>query len=152
MGALQGFFQMCLVLTALLFAVNITLTSFGPTMTGMTPDEFLGLDTNMSVDLNTTTSATTSEGKSIWNVIVGTIKQVTGDIAEAVIDITGWTTLNIILRGFVNGWSVILEKIFVDELEPIGSFLWLILNIIQVMGAAYLPFAILSAWKGGGSP
>lgn len=134
-GVLERFFQISLVVCLMLFTINITLVQFGPAMVG--DDE--------AFDAITDVCNTSSEEYN-------SVKQTATEYNKPISKTPDWDCIFLQLLHYVDGYMHILDIIFFGELARIGAFLKLILGLFQAIGIAYIPFALWSAFVGGGSP
>lgn len=151
MGVMEKFFQIALFLTVVLLGVNIFLSTFGYAMTGedvfgenvygtaLDANVLSGIPQDMTVD-TTEQSGTTPETPTLEK--------------------DDWTKVWEQFQKLIVGWQTVLNHIFEniddsttgDAAEQVGLMIIYILSLFQIVGAAYIPWALLSAWKGGGSP
>ncbi len=135
-GILERFFQVALLLTLILFAMNASISVFGEVMTGeklvITTQDISGVDLNLSTSV---------------------IQQTETPFTSATQDPDTWEFVLQQLQAVGFGYRPVFDRIFNSiGLELIGTFLINILTILQVVGVAYLFWALISAWRGGGSP
>lgn len=144
MGVLERFFQISFLLTFVLLIVNSFLTTFGYAMTG---EMIVGLE-----DVNT---SSVIQGTS-----TNTVLQTSSEIGAPTTTNINWDYVWDKFVNLIGGYTKVLNHIFQnidsahsgDAAEQVGNVIIFLLVILQVAGAAYIPWALLSAWKGGGSP
>lgn len=143
MGVLEKFFQIAMVLTVMVIAINGFLITFGPSLIG--PSVQAG---NTALADGTVVDTTS------------TVEQATANIATPPSDQGNWgdvlTTFNRMFfeyRTVIGGMFANLDPTQTeDELEGVGTLIISIISMFQIIGAAYIGFAVLSAFTGGGSP
>ena len=159
MGVLERFFHITLMLTLILFAINFSLVTFGYAMTG--DDSFSGSQVVVNtLDLD-------NVGGNVQP-----IQQVNTQYDVPATDVSGYDSLIKQAGNLFGGYRIIIWKIFADiepanscdltfvgfdaecadTAEKAASMLLTLILMIQFIGFAYLPWALISAWKGGGSP
>ena len=135
-GILERFFQVALLLTLMTMSANAAIFFFGEALTG----ESFEVISNPFSD----TSLVISDSQ---------IKQVEAEAAQPTQSLATWISVLGQLAIFVAGLQLILLHILVPVgLGVIASFLVVILSFFQILGTAYLVWALVSAWRGGGSP
>lgn len=143
-GILGKFFQISMLLTMLLLVINISLITFGASLTG---DE--SLISGVVVQKIDTTSTTSSiiEQSSIEPTIPS------GNIG-------GWSLIYEQMLDLSGPYQKVLGRIFdnidpssdSDSAEQTGDMIRGIIVLFSAFGLAYIPFALWSAFVGGGSP
>jgi len=142
MSVLKDFFRIAMLLTIMTIAINIFIVNFGEGLTGQA----------IPIPESCATTSTSFNGAS-------SIKQTdTGQITSTQAEPNFGCTLDE-ASNYVTGLSKIINMIFVnidpaegDVIESFGTVLIIIITIMQVFGAAYLPWAMISAFLGGGAP
>ena len=159
MGVFERFFHITVMLTLILFAINFSLVTFGYAMTG--DDSFSGRQVAVNtLDLgNVNTDPQPIQQVGIQSDVPAT-------------DVSGYDSFIKQAGDLFGGYRIIIWKIFADiepanscdltlvgfdskcadTAEKAASMLLTLILIIQFIGFCYLPWAVLSAWKGGGSP
>lgn len=135
-GILENFFKITMVLTIILMGINMNITFFGYAMTG---DQITGLDYN-------------AFGTGIQTTADDVIEQTSSEYETSQSTNLDWLTVFNVVSGIVAGYQIVLLHIFAGDMITVGYFLVAILTMFQVIGAAYIPWALISAWRGGGSP
>lgn len=137
MSVLEKFFQVSLLLTVIILGVNIFLTAFGPSMTGD--------------DLFETGESYLSGGAASTSGNV--VEQQTSDITVPEPETSDWDNVWQQFLSLAIGFQLVVLKIFTEIGTPMFAIaLAGIVTIFQAAGGAYIVWAIISAWKGGGSP
>ena len=136
MSVLESFFRIAMVLTIITLVINAGIVTFGEALTGETinvvSDPFLGVGIEIS-------------DSEIVQSDLG------GDVPTQ--SLATWIAISAQVVLFVGGLQLILLHILTPiGLGTIAIFLATILSIFQLFGISYVIFALLSAWKGGGSP
>ena len=152
-GILEKFFQIALLLTVMLLFMNIFLATFGYALTGdATYGESIYAPVGVDTDEFLSGDPTSASGSEVWQ-----------QDSPTTIPTTNKTDWNSVWNQFVRlvyGFQTLVENIssninpatIGDPAEQVGAAVIMIVNIIQIVGAAYIPWALISAWTGGGSP
>ena len=143
MGVLEKFFQIAMVLTVMVIAINGFLITFGPSLIGQ----------NVQAGEQALTDGTSAD-------ITSTVQQQTVDRTTPASDQGNWgdvlTTFNRMFFEYQTVIGGMFENLDPtqtgDELEGVGALIIGIISMFQIIGAAYIGFAVLSAFTGGGSP
>lgn len=155
MGVFERFFHISLLLAVMLFAINLSLITFGEALTGEKTFS-LGIPTEVNVDLNITSP----------NILQSAVMPTTSAYNP-----TGLTQLIDLFGKLVGGYQLALRNIFAgidasqtceyvltfpvgcaDTAELAGGMLVTIIMLFQLIGIVYLPFALWGAAFGGGVP
>ena len=160
-GVLEGFFRICAVLMIMLLGANFFITAFGQPMTG----EKFGVDLNIgdfSIDDNEYYDINTSTVKYFPNVSgSNVIEQSSSAFSKPIGEGSDWDKVTTIFAGFVAGWQQVVIKLFSeigststehDQAMAVGGTLIMIVTLFQLIGGAYILFALWSTFVGGGSP
>ena len=136
MSILSRFFQVSLLLTLMLLSANAGIFLFGEMLTGekliVQTDPFDGVSLIISDN---------------------SIKQVEAEATTPTQSLTTWLAVLGQLTLLAVGFQLILNHILVGiGLGLIGTFIIIIISFFQIFGMAYLVWALISAWRGGGSP
>jgi len=135
-GILERFFQVTLLLTLILIAMNVSIVTFGEAMTG---EDFM-------VDANVFGGVTPG-------VAASSVEQTESAKAKPTQDEATWETVIETARELIVGYRPVFGKIFdTIGLSIIGQFLIDIITMLQVVAFAYLFWAVISGFAGGGSP
>lgn len=135
-GILERFFQVAMLLALMIMSMNVAIALFGETLTGETinveGDPFSGISIVIS-----------DSG----------VRQVEAEAATPTQSLETWIAVLTQIALLVGGFQLVLLHI----LRPVGlgliaSFIVIIISFFQILGTAYLVWALVSAWKGGGSP
>ena len=136
MGILERFFQVAMLLTLMILSMNAAIFLFGETLTGesitVQTDPFDGVSLVIS-DSGVTQTET--------------------EASSPTQSLETWLAVLAQLASLVIGFQLVLLHI----LEPLGlgliaAFIVIIISFFQILGTAYLVWALVSALKGGGSP
>lgn len=149
---LETFFRISMILTLIIIGMNVFISTFGHAMTGqnlsittehLNPERFVVINDENTFDVNYTVNV---YGTSI-------IEQTTNVFVRPIVQIVDWAGTLGMFGDLAFGSQKVLLFIFVSIGAPeAGAALIVIITAIQMIGAAYIPFAILSAFTGGGSP
>jgi len=154
MGVLETFFRISMVLTIILIGMNSMLLAFANPMTGTTPEaliksENVAIDDLSNEDLNTISSGVTS---------TNILRQLGESFGVPQIDFADFGEVQEAVLGFGGGYQNVLKLVFDDlangdeSIKTAGRAIRSIILVLQTAGLAYIPFALWSAFKGGGSP
>ena len=135
-GILERFFQVALILTLMLLSANAGIFLFGELLTGesltVQADPFGGISLVIADD---------------------SIRQSDVETTDPTQSLTTWLAVAAQLPLLLVGFQVILAHILDGiGLSLIGTFLLIIISLFQVVGISYLVWALISAFRGGGSP
>ena len=160
-GVLEGFFRICLVLSIMLLGANFFITAFGEAMTGQGFGNNLNLG-NFSIDDNVYYDVNIGGVIHTPNVSgSNVIEQSSSAFSKPIGEGSDWDKVTTIFAGFVAGWQQVVIKLFSeigststehDQAMVVGGTLIMIVTLFQLIGGAYLLFALWSTFVGGGSP
>ncbi len=143
MSVLEKFFQIAMLLTVMVIAINGFLITFGPSLIGesvQTGDQALkggtSADTTSTVQQQTDDRTTPASDQDNWGNVLTTFNRMFFEYQTV-----------------IGGMFADLDPTQTDdELENVGALIISIISMFQIIGAAYIGFAVLSAFTGGGSP
>jgi len=137
-GILEKFFQIAVILTIFLILLNVSLIVLGNTLLNSSKyDEKIFQCTLVSV--------TGTEDS---------IEQTGTDQDSPQVSAGNWDQIQPCIGEMVTGYNNILKYLFPKEygLDGYALIISTIITAMQVLALAYIPFALISAWRGGGSP
>lgn len=145
-SVLAYFFNITVLLTLILLGVNLSITTFGESMTG-------------DASLSSGVVEDTLSGADV-NAISSDIEQISSSASYSSIQQTGFNALYEQALNLGGPYQKVLDKIFSDidpantndVSEQAGDMIRGIIILFQIIGLAYIPFAVWSAVFGGGSP
>lgn len=138
MSVLSNFFQISMLLMIFIFIFNAMFTQFTPTLL------YNGTSQENILDCSFTRALTSSSTQ---------IQQQNDSYTVPPSPTEQWTELTNCSYQYILGYQIAFSLIF-DTLgvPSIGTFLSGIFLIFQSIGVAYVIFALISTYTGGGSP
>ena len=148
MGVLEQFFRISVLLTIMIIGINGFLLTFGTSL----------IDKNFNIGVVSTDPLTGEVSTS------GTDRIEQKDVAERKPQNqnVNWDTMLESFNGMLFKYQVVVLQIFEDidptqsgaddEVAQVGVLLISIITMFQILGAAYVGFAVITAFFGGGSP